>query len=338
MARPTLSERERAARQGVRAAQREHQRMGTDLTTRVEIFDVIDDEGIWLRFTPLANLYGMYLRDGDAVGILVNAQNPFTLQRYTAAHEYGHHVLGHLASADNAERIQRRAQDLREVAAQAFAGEFLMPLQLVNFTLRTMGLVGRQVTLTGRQVYQLSLELGVSYGAVVTQLVLQHKLAPDLGARLRKESPLDVKTGLAGVRPADSRADVWLLDESQEGRRFSPRLRDEVHVMLAETPSSGYVWQLVDPARAVLTLVDDQFQTSGGDVVGASGTRHVAFRVANEGASRLRLEKRRPWQQNGETRATFEATLGVIPLFTGDADDGVGEDRKQELLAEVPVA
>jgi Zn-dependent peptidase ImmA (M78 family)/predicted secreted protein len=321
-----------AVLEGVRAAQREHQRLGTQLTSRVDIFDVIEDARIWLFFHRLGNLYGAYKRYGDARGIIINSQHPLTLQRYTAAHEYGHHVLGHTASADEEERIERWPRDLREVAAQAFAGEFLMPLQLINYTLRTMGLSGKYLPLTALQVYQLALDLGVSYRAAVTQLVNQHKLTKAAGRRLR-ESPLTLKTRLAGVRPADSWADVWLLDESQEGRRFSARLRDEIHVMLAEAPSTGYVWQLVDAAPAVLALIDDQFETDDGDITGSDGTRHVAFRVANAGASRIRLEKRRPWQQNGGTSATYEANVSAIPPLTGDADDGLSQDQKQALLA-----
>ena len=115
-------------------------------------------------------------------GIIVNSQHPLTLQRYTAAHEYGHHALGHDASADDESGFTGDRQNLQEVAAQAFAGEFLMPLQLVNYTLRTMGLPGQYLPLTARQMYQLALELGVSYGAAVTQLVGQHKLTVTLGS------------------------------------------------------------------------------------------------------------------------------------------------------------
>jgi Zn-dependent peptidase ImmA (M78 family)/predicted secreted protein len=324
---------QQAALDGVRAAQREHQRLRTEFMSRVEIFDVIENERIWLLFQRLRNLYGAYKRYGDAAGIIVNSQHPLTLQRYSAAHEYGHHVLGHAASADDETRISRRSHDPQEVAAQAFAGEFLMPLQLVNYTLRTMGLFGRNLPLTSRQVYQLALELGVSYGAVVTQFVGQHKLTVSAGHRLRRESPLDVKTRLAGFRPADSWADVWFLDEAQEGRQFSPRLRDEVHVMLAETPSTGYVWQLVDTAPALLTVIDDRFEMTNSDVIGGSGTRHFAFRVTGAGMSRIRLEKRRPWQQDGKTSAAFEATLRATAPLTGDVEDGLSEDQKQAVLA-----
>src|SRR5712691_4867369 len=323
----------RAIRDGVRAAQREHQRLGTDLTTRIEIFDIIEDARIWVWFARLGVLYGAYKRFGDAWGIIINSQHPLTVQRYTGAHEYGHHVLGHVASADDDERIQRSPQDLREVAAQAFAGEFLMPLQLVNRMLRIMGFAGSNLPLTARQIYQLSLEVGFSYRAMVTQLEAQHKLTRGRGRHLLQQSPIDLKTSLVGVRPAYPWADVWLLDESQEGRPFSPRLRDEVHVMLSETPSTGYVWQLVDPAAAVLALTNDSFEIADDAIIGASGTRHVAFRVAEPGTSRIRLEKRRPWQQNGGESGTFEATLKVIPLLTGDADVGLPEDQKEALVA-----
>src|SRR5262249_24200727 len=184
-----------AVLEGVRAAQREHQRLGTQLTSRVEIFDVIEDERIWLLFRRLGPLCGMYKRYGDAPGIMINAEHPLSLQRYTAAHEYGHHVLGHSASADEEERIERWPRDPREVAVQAFAGEFLMPLHLVNYTLRTMGLPGKDLPLTSLQVYQLALDLGVSYRAAVTQLKT-HLRGP--GSVLRSKSPDMVRQEIYG--------------------------------------------------------------------------------------------------------------------------------------------
>jgi Zn-dependent peptidase ImmA (M78 family)/predicted secreted protein len=328
---------QRIALGAVRAAQREHQQLGTDLTSRVDIFDVIGKQQIWLMFQRFGNLYGAYLPYGDAIGIVVNSQHPLSLQRYTAAHEYAHHVLGHTVSADDETQIHRRSEDPQEIAAQAFAGEFLMPIQLVNYTLRTMGLSGKYLPLTSRQVYQFSLELGVSYSAAVTQLIAQHKLTTSAGRQLRRESPLAVKTRLAGIRPEDSRADVWLLDDAQEGRHFSPQLRDEIHVMLAETPSTGYIWQLVDGAPSVLSLFDDQFETDD-DAIGATGTRHIAFRVAHAGSSRIRLERRRPWQQDSEVSATFEATLTAHDPLIGMADDGTGEQTRKDLAASVRAA
>jgi Zn-dependent peptidase ImmA (M78 family)/predicted secreted protein len=338
---PTLSAYRSARLVGMTAAQEEHQRLGTTMHGRVPIFDVVEDARIWLFFQPMRNLYGAYERRGDAAGIIINSQHPLSLQRFTAAHEYGHHVLGHEASADDEERIYRGdRQNMQEVAAQAFAGEFLMPIQLVNYTLRTMGLTGQHPDMTPSQIYQLALELGVSYNAVLTQLVGQRKLSVDAGRRLRKLSPLNIKTGLAGVKPANSWADVWLLDEAQEGRQIVSRLRDEIHVRLPETPSTGYVWDLVDPAAGVVEVVDDRFETADDDDerIGADGVRHVWLRVVAPGSGRLRLELRRPWQADVRPVRTFEATVDALAPLTGDVTEGVTTDQKKGVIKDFQAA
>ena len=100
----TLSSYESARLEGMTAAQEEHQRLGTSMHERIPVFDVIEDSRIWLFFQPMRTLFGAYERHGNAAGIIINSQHPLSLQRFTAGHEYGHHVLGHEASADDEER------------------------------------------------------------------------------------------------------------------------------------------------------------------------------------------------------------------------------------------
>jgi len=337
----TMSGYERARLEGMRAAQDEHQRLGTSMHDRVPVFDVIEDARIWLFFQPLHSLFGAYERHSDAAGIVINSQHPLSLQRFTAGHEYGHHVLGHQASADDEDRIFRGdRQNFQEVAAQAFAGEFLMPVQLINYTLRTMGLSVQRPALTPTLVYQLALDLGVSYAAAVTQLVGQHKLTVDAGRRLRRLSPLDIKIGLTGVKPADSWADVWLLDEAQEGRQIISRVRDEIHVLLPETPSTGYVWDLVDGASGLAEVVADGFDDPDDDedIVGSPGRRHLWLRVVAPGAGRIRMELRRPWQADASPARVFEATLDAVAPRTGDSSAGATTDQKQGVIADFQAA
>lgn len=321
---------------GMKAAQAEHIRLTTPMHGRVAVFDAIEDARIWLFLQPMRTLYGAYERHGDAAGIIINSLHPLSLQRFTAAHEYGHHVLGHEASVDDEERIFRGGQQsMQEVAAQAFAGEFLMPIQLVNYTLRSMGLSGRYPATTPTQIYQLGLELGVSYSAVITQLVGQRKLPTQAGRRLRQVPPRDIKAGLVGERPADPWADVWLLGEAQEGRHIVPRLRDEIHVRLPETPSTGYVWDLVDFPDGVAEVVADRFETiEGNEQIGAAGVRHVWLRVLASGSGRLRLELRRPWQPATTPVRTFQATLQALAPLTGDVTEGVTSNQKNGVIAE----
>jgi Zn-dependent peptidase ImmA (M78 family)/predicted secreted protein len=329
---------ERARLHGMKAASDEINRLDLQLRERIDIFSIIEEQRLWLFTEPMRNAYGAYTRSEDSGGILLNSQHPVTTQRFTAAHEYGHHVLGHEASADQEEQMFR-SQKLLEVEAQAFAGEFLMPLQLVNYTLRMMGLNPRSPALSPLDVYKVALELGVSYRAAVVQLVNHKKLTRNAGRQFGNVSPLAIKTHVGGVKPEFSWADVWILDGAQEGRVFSPSLRDEIHVELPETPSSGYVWEIIDPAREVLALAGDAFETlDGEEAIGSAGERHFLFRVADPGHGQLRLEMRRPWLDDGQPAARFEATISASARVSGDAGSGPSVNQRAALLEDVSAA
>lgn len=329
---------ERARLRGTKVASDEINRLGLALRERIDIFSIIEEQRLWLFTEPMRNAYGAYTRSRDSGGILLNSLHPASTQRFTAAHEYGHHVLGHEASADQEEQMFR-SQKLLEVEAQAFAGEFLMPLQLVNYTLRMMGFNPRGPTLSPLDVYKVALELGVSYRAAVVQLVNHKKLTRTAGRRFATVSPLAIKTHIGGGKPEFSWADVWILDGAQEGRVFSPSLRDEIHVELPETPSSGYIWELIDPAREVLVLAGETFEPHDGEeAIGSAGERHFLFRVAEPGQGQLRLEMRRPWLDDGQSAARFEATISASPRLSGDADSGPSVNQREALLEEVSAA
>ena len=329
---------ERARLHGMKAASDEINRLGLALRERIDIFSIIEEQRLWLFTEPMRNAYGAYTRSEDSGGILLNSQHPVTTQRFTAAHEYGHHMLGHEASADQEEQMFR-SQKLLEVEAQAFAGEFLMPLQLMNYTLRMMGFNPRSPALSPLDVYKVALELGVSYRAAVVQLVNHKKLTRTTGRHFGTVSPLAIKTHVGGVKPEFSWADVWILDGAQEGRVFSPSLRDEIHVDLPETPSSGYVWEIIDPAREVLALAGETFEPQDGEeAIGSAGERHFLFRVADPGHGQLRLEMRRPWLDDGQPAARFEATISASARVSGDAGSGPSVNQREALLEDVSAA
>src|SRR5437867_2727207 len=88
---------EEAHRLAMLRAAHAHRELGIDPTRRIDIFRAIEDAELILSFEPMPNLSGAYYRDA---GILVNANHPLARQRYTAAHEFGHHLFRHDTSVD----------------------------------------------------------------------------------------------------------------------------------------------------------------------------------------------------------------------------------------------
>ena len=166
----TYAERRRAQLKGSAAAVKELMRLNLDPGVPVDVFDVIERKNVWLLFEPLQHLYGFFQRQDNAAGIVLHSGHPLSLQRFTAAHELGHYVLGHEFSQDTrAELFDGVQSPLQEIEAQAFAAEFLMPLALVNRALDRLSLPRDPRDITPVEAYQLSLELGSSYLATLSQ-------------------------------------------------------------------------------------------------------------------------------------------------------------------------
>lgn len=104
--------------------------------------DAADLEGIATRRDALVFRHhfganapdGMYVYDGEVAMIVVNAAKPPQRQRFTLAHEIGHHELhrvrGPMQLVDvdvNATTDASGAKDPDEVAANAFAAHLLLP-------------------------------------------------------------------------------------------------------------------------------------------------------------------------------------------------------------------
>ena len=72
---------------------------------------------------------GAYIPATGRPLVFVNGDQAVSRQRFTVAHEFGHHRLGHGSVVDDQAAISGRRRDPNEVMANAFAAEFLMPRQ-----------------------------------------------------------------------------------------------------------------------------------------------------------------------------------------------------------------
>ena len=334
------------------AAARLHAELGTDFTKPVRIFKIVQQLRIWLSTQPLGNLAGFYLRDADAAAIVINQSHPEDLQRYTCSHELGHHVLGHQSHLDDELDVvgSTRAAVQQERDAQAFAGHFLMPLGLVNRTLRRVG-VHDSEQLTSVDAYILSRDIDVSFAAMVWRLRSMGRLTQGEAERFIKDGAAAAKRIMrGGPPPGNARNDLFMFDDETEEVRVRCRVGDELRFRLSETRSSGYVWQLARPDPAAPEVGTHEFAWDGSETLtadrgtaqqttdyeqdrptrqvaaetpqppgdaqlGVRTTRDGALLAASPGIDEIQLRLTRPWLEEDD-HSTIRATVRVAPEKT----------------------
>lgn len=281
------------------AAQVLHARLGTDYDKPIDVFRTVQREGIWLASQPLdAGLYGFYLRQGAATGIVLNKNHPEQLQRYTCAHELGHHVLGHASHLDDEDDVLKptAASQANEAAAQAFAGVFLMPLQAVNRVTHRLGFTKNR-RLDASDVYQISRELDVSFSAAAWQLAGLGRIHNQDADGWARQGAAAAKNSMRPGPPpeGDNRAALYILDSSAHEVPILCRPGDELRLRLPEDASTGHVWRIVTPTNPTpLTprLSWDGEETAERETI--LDTREGPAALLEQGALRLARENYLP--------------------------------------------
>jgi Zn-dependent peptidase ImmA (M78 family)/predicted secreted protein len=336
----TFRERREARLRGSGEAIRAWIRLGLDPDTTVDVFRIIEQARVWLLFEPLQDLFGFFQREAEVAGMVLHSGHPLSVQRFTAAHEYGHFLLGHELSADSIEELFGGADvPIQELEAQAFAAEFLMPLPLVNRALDRLSLPREPHNLTPVDAYQLSLEMGSSYTATVTQLSQLNKLPTAQLEELKRSKPIDIKIELGrGQPPANSRSDVWLIDQGWRERKLQLRLEDELHIRLPEIPTSGYRWAVaMNGMGESLELLADELEPA--DLVtatrfGNTRRRHLWWRAVAPARGTLDVRLVRSWLGSSARPAdALSLPISVdIPRTGLDTAVGISLPQRRAML------
>lgn len=209
--------------------------------TRVDPNFVASRVGVPVMYRVLERLLGGFIRDGSAVGILVNSDRPRGLVHMTCAHELGHYFLGHESTADEVVEQGPTASLLEQLADQ-FAYSLLAPRWLIAQIMSDHGwtLVDLQ---NAHVVYQLSLRLGTSYTAMVWSLHRLKLCSPATRNRLIAVKPKMLKAfALRGGVLEDANADVWVLGSADKDRILEPGYGDRFVVELPNHAGSGHLW------------------------------------------------------------------------------------------------
>lgn len=251
-------------------ATRLHRQLATQYNEPVDVLAIARSLDLVIMMQPLDALLGFYVRGAARAGIVVNSQLPESLQRFTLAHEVGHHVLGHEGTADDQHAVDRfDSSSVTEAAAQAFASSLIMPAPLVMRALRDLPAVQAGEKLKASDAYLFSRQLGVSFAAGVWALYGRRRIDLATARGFVKGGALAAKdTVRGGAAVTNARADVWVLTEANNDLDVLCRVGDEIRVQLPEQPSSGKEWRLRSTVHAQREWEDRPLlDWDGGDTI-----------------------------------------------------------------------
>jgi Zn-dependent peptidase ImmA (M78 family) len=296
----------------------------TDHDGRIDVFHILLSEDIPFVLRPLEALLGAYL-DDPLPGIIVTTQRPLAVQRFTAAHELGHALLGHKPSLDDdailarTPFIDRPTYDVQEIQADAFASELLIPRWLLVKQARRQGWRAPSIA-DPATIYQLSLRLGVSYRAMCYAFFRHNIINLSTCRSLVKIAPRKIKQTLAGsVEPGTWHGDVWVVTPSDQGLLVEGSRTDLVVVHLPEHSGSGYVWRFDELATAGMRILDDRrLSLSTEEQIGGIVERQVTAQPAETATGGARLTEVRPWLPTSQPLNTMQLRFDLSgPLQAG---------------------
>jgi Zn-dependent peptidase ImmA (M78 family) len=178
------------------------------------IYDLVQRLDIELRFMAIPSMEGLYT-PGEPPIITISSLRPSGRQRFTCAHELGHHVFGHGTRIDDfASPVIRRGFDPVEFLVDCFAGFLLMPKVALLSAMRARDIDPRIVT--AGQLFLLAGYFGVGYRTIIHHLERNLRLIDGgRAAQLSKVQPRSIREGLV---PGSHNCDVFVVDTNWIGR------------------------------------------------------------------------------------------------------------------------
>lgn len=178
------------------------------------VYDLAEKIGIEVKFVDIPSLEGMYIGRPKET-IIISSHRPPGRQRFTCAHELGHHFYKHGKHIDEIiSNKQENKKDLQEVIADSFASYLLMPSSTVinGFVRRGWDIN----TTTPVQVYKISCWLGVGYTTLINHICYGiNKISQESAANLLAFTPKTIKEEILGNICQEN---VFVVDEYWSGR------------------------------------------------------------------------------------------------------------------------
>jgi Zn-dependent peptidase ImmA (M78 family) len=157
-------------------------------------FDVAQRLGLATRFLQAPSLEGLYFPEPRPT-VVVGSERPSGRQRFTCAHEIGHHVFRHGICFDETAGLSSNVQE--EFLADQFSAALLMPKVAVDAAFFRRGVQIKDAA--PAVVLEVSQDLGVGFSTLITHLEFAlQALNSDTAGRLRRSSLPTIRKEIAG--------------------------------------------------------------------------------------------------------------------------------------------
>jgi Zn-dependent peptidase ImmA (M78 family) len=285
----------------------------------VDVFQLIESEAIVLCFRKLDKLFGAYMPlEKGKEGVLINSEHPLYTQRYTAAHELGHHVMGHLPSIDT--NLLERApvfddntnpggNPLQEKEADSFASFLLMPRWLIIGHLKDLGWSYAHLR-SPANIYQLSLRLGVSFSAACWGLFTHQMLDYNTASKYSKITPKEIKRSLISEEILNTNpwGNVWVINQTSSEVRLLGGAEDFFVFEIEEHASGGYEWNFEQLEQAGFKVLEEINTDPSKEMLGGPIVRKVTVTNTAPISQILALHEKRSWNNEmlNEIKLHFE--------------------------------
>jgi Zn-dependent peptidase ImmA (M78 family)/transcriptional regulator with XRE-family HTH domain len=230
---------------------------GIGTAAPIPIFAILAKHGVEVRFTALEELAGALLLGDHAHpdGVLINSDQPYTRQRYSAAHELGHLVLGHRPGEKGRVFVSHlgRRFDPVEVHADLFASELLTPLDVLVDAFKSQSQQFGEEEPLSHQVFRLASTFMVSFQAMTVRLAKLGAIDPAESDALAKEKPGEIAKKIRNAS-VQSRAAFLPSRMPELIRTYLPKdWKHEASIetvrLLQETAYSDYVASTAEHER-----------------------------------------------------------------------------------------
>jgi len=89
------------------------------------------------------------------------------------------------------------------------------------------------------------------------------------------------------------------IDEINQKEKYSIRKGDNVEVILAANPTTGYKWQIVNINTSKIKLINESYTAHkvNKDIVGSGGKKVYLFNAIDKGNTSIEFEYSRPFEK-----------------------------------------